>query len=159
MINKAEQSLKDQLVNRILGLEQAVRELKTANQPIGGDTLNVITTGTVFVGPFTMAAGTAATFNQRCNPGAGVVTVWNYAVSIYIDTFDHQHTWPSVFDGTGTLTLAQRNMVVMQWLDFEDTNDTTGQRMFKTRVQNNDSVSHDIFYQMRGVLPKQTGSS
>src|SRR4051812_29682740 len=125
MINKAENTLENQLVNRIKDLERSVRELKSAPQPIGGDILDVIATHGVLAGPFTMATNTFLVLTTTLIPNGGI-TLWNEAVSIYVDALDHQHTWPSVVDGTGVLTASQQNLQVSVWLDFEDTDYTTG---------------------------------
>src|SRR4051794_11074256 len=114
MINKAEQGLNTELPRRIANIERELRELKAAMQPIGGDILQVIATHGVLIGPFTMNPNTFNVFTTQLIPTGGI-TLWNEGVSVYIDALDHQHTWPTVVDGTGVLTPSQQNFQVSIW--------------------------------------------
>lgn len=98
----------------------------------------------------TISAGSAATFLVTTIPVNSILGIWNWLFSIYVDvpgsgggggpnlTADLAYIFP---DGT-SLTAAQRNLTLMQWIDWAESSDTSNIRVHKIRLANNDSSSH-----------------
>lgn len=152
-INKSEQSLEDQLVNRIKTLENQMLTLKTSAQPIGADMLDVRTGGTTTFSPTTLAAGDWAYWIITTYPITDKVnTIWNNEFTLFIDGIAHENRFP---DGS-FLTAGAKNCEVSGWLDWEDSDSTIGLKCFKIRAMNNDVVSHDFALSYIAIFPKFT---
>jgi len=157
-INKAENSLDKQLVNRIIALERAMRELKTALQPIGADVLNVQplpTGGYAYGGPVTLPAGQSTTFYAVFTPDSSILTLWNILASVYVDTNNPNNQFPN----GSALSAGQLNMRQYMWIDFGDSSDFFNSRVFKVRIENTDTASHDYYVRIRAYLPTLSGST
>jgi hypothetical protein len=46
----------------------------------------------------------------------------------------------------GSLSTAQKNMIVTGWLDYGRSYDSSGMRFFRVNIRNNDSASHHIYF-------------
>lgn len=150
--NLAEEALDKRLVNEVKGLRRDINDLKTS-QPIGADIISVASapsTGALFGGPFTVAAGSATTVIIQITPFSGILTLWNYLYTVYVDGSATDDAFPSGIN----LTAAKRNVIIMNWIDWADSSDTSNIRMFKIRIRNEDTASHDYYLRFRAYLPK-----
>lgn len=152
--NKAEQTLEKRLINDIEELKRQVREIKTV-QRIGGDVLTTIASGLVTSGPVTTAAGLGANFNITVTPGSPILTLWNYLFTVYVDVLDAAHEFPN----GASLTADQRKLTIMNWIDWANSSDITNIRLFKIRVRNDDSVSHDYYIKFKIYIPEIQGTA
>lgn len=152
--NKAEQTLEKRLINDIEELKRQVREIKTV-QRIGGDVLTTIASSLVTNGPVTTSPGLGANFTITVTPGSPILTLWNYLFTIYVDVLDSAHEFPN----GASLTADQRKLTIMNWIDWANSSDITNIRVFKIRVRNDDSSSHDYYIKFKIYIPEIQGTS
>lgn len=151
-INKTELSIGQSLENELKYLRRVVEELKNV-QPLGADVLNVTDLPEnglpVSVGPVTIAASSTLTITITNTPTYTGFTIWNFLLSVFVDTYDYDYRWPS----GSSLTSGQRSMNLFSWCDDEESLNLTGVRVFKIHIRNNDTVSHDYYVNYRAYLP------
>lgn len=159
-INKAEQTLEDQLIKRIVQLERDNREIKTV-QRIGADVITITSSPSgsspLSAGPFNLVAGSYITLSVTSTPASQVLTLWNFAFTIYIDGTDVTHQFP----GGSALTSNSRESYIFNWLDWADSSDTTNIRVYKIRIRNSDPslAAHDYYLSYKAYLPLTTVGS
>lgn len=104
----------------------------------------------------TLLAGAAVTFQVTTTPDSAVLALWNFLLSIYVDLpgsggggpnllTDLQYIFPAPVAASGVsslLTAAQRNLTLMQWLDWAQSSDLSNIRVHNIRIVNNDSGTH-----------------
>ena len=150
-INKAELTLQDKLINDIEQLKQQMIMLKTNIQKVGADVLDIQSGNLVSATSATILAGNSVTMSIT-NSGITdkVLTIMNYEFTVYVDTKDLAHAYPS-----GSLTSAQRLLKLESWLDFITSDEgTDNHRTYIIRIVNQDTVSHVYFIDFKIITPK-----
>ena len=112
--------------------------------------INDVTTGST-----TIAAGSAASFIATTYPSASRLSLWNFLFSIYVDTNDDHYVFPN----GASLTSAQRNLRITQWLDWADSSDIDNVRVHKIRLENTDSSSHTYYLYYKGYTFSSVGGT
>lgn len=155
-INKAENSLENRLVNQVAKHERDIREMKSAIQPIGGDSLAIQSTSILLGGPVNLVSGAWATMNITITPATQTLTLWNFLFTLYVDATDAAHAYP----GGSALTASQRELDVQPWIDWGDSSDTTNVRVYKVRLQNLDGINaHNYYIRFKAYYPALTGTA
>jgi hypothetical protein len=164
-INRTTQALDQELQQSLRKLWSEFLQFKN-RQPVGGDVLKVqgypdnnqVQVG----GPLTLDAyGSgypSGNFNFVILPSNQTLTIWNFAVTLYVDpTFDPVTGIPdnahALGGGSSTLTYGQRNCAADRYMDWAESNDSNNLRAFKVRVINFDSSSHSYYIAIRAYLP------
>ncbi len=153
-INKAQNGLDKRLVNDIAKIHRDLRELKT-KQPIGADVLKVVGVpnglGVLLAGPLTLLGGQSGTFNVTTTPSSQILTIWNFAFTVYVDNTTNAYQWPN----GSSITVGSGNIFCVPWLDWADSSDTTNVRVFKVRISNEDpgAVTHSYYLRFKAYLP------
>lgn len=101
-------------------------------------------------------AGEGFTINFTVTPGTKHMTLWNMAVSVFVDQYELEYQWPS----GSSLDSNTRKMALYTWIDWELSDDRVNEKVFRARVVNFDSVAHDIFVDIKvytdGSVPGST---
>lgn len=155
MVNRAENTIDDRLVNRIAELETAMRELK-ARQLIGSDGLQVVSSSLLSTGAVVLNPGVdgAKTIIVTFNPIVAKLQLLDVYVSFYIDNdLDINY----IYGGGASLSVGQKRFWQSTWKDWGSSNDTTGVRINKSRIRNDDTVDHTIYFYARAYFLKGGG--
>lgn len=108
-------------------------------------------TSNVHVAAATIGANAALTFNLQIYPVYPAITLWNMTFSIFVDTVDLDHLYP-----TGSAVLGMSNLItVSSWVDVASSGRVSGMRYLRIHMVNSDSSPHDITVWFKGFL--QTG--
>jgi hypothetical protein len=153
--NKTNDLLEVRLQRKIDDLQRQLMAL-TSVQKVGADAIDVQRVpddGYAQLGPLTLLPGQAVNISVTFTPPSEVLSIWNFAHSIYVDANDASHQWPS----GSSLSTGQKKCDAYGWLDWGDSSDDTNVRVYKIRMQNNDTVSHDYYMRTRAYLPKLSG--
>jgi hypothetical protein len=156
MINRTTQVLPSEVPRRLAGVEKLVRDFKN-KQFIGADTLQVgrVPDVGVLANNVTIAAAGAATFLVNLTPTSSTLSLWNFALSVYVDNDDPNYRFPN----GPSISAAQRSMRLYNWLDWADSSDSTNFRCYKVRIENFDSGSHTYYLKFRAYLPYLPGTT
>lgn len=107
-------------------------------------------------GPLTIVSGITKTLVITVTPGNNVLTLWNYLFTVTVDVADPVNYF---FPGGSSLSAAQRNLRVYNWIDWANSNDTTNVRAFFIRLENYDTNSHDYYIYFRFYAPLNVGAN
>lgn len=102
---------------------------------------------TVYSTSLTITAGMARTFNITVTPTNKELGLWNFLVSVVVDdiTKDSGNNFLYLFPSGSAITAAQRQLRLMHWHDWAESNDRTNMRMIKTRIENFDTADHTYY--------------
>lgn len=158
-INVVQLRPQNRLANELKTVKHQLRALKQP-QPIGSDvlsTVNFLGTGFALSASATLTAGSQTTFATNFKPNNQVLTLWNFAASIFVDVDLNSL---NLFGGlTNTLNSGQKNMLKMDWLDWAESSDIANYRAFRTVLRNNDSSTHTYYYHVTAYLPAIAGGT
>jgi len=129
-------------------LVRNVRELKTP-QKAGADVLPLSVSAVSTIGPQAILSNTAQSFRITITPSATSLTLWNFPFTVYVDTHDAAHAWPT----GASLTSSQLSTRVTAQQDYLGYNLTTNQQVFIIRIENYDSGSHSYYVDFISVTP------
>ncbi len=92
----------------------------------------------------TVTVGANSVFIIQINnqPDSGILSIWNFLYSVYIDTNDAAHSWPL---GASLGAGLQSKIVITDHLDWGDSSDLLNTRNQKIYIQNTDTASHTCY--------------
>lgn len=156
-INKAEQQLENQLINRIANLEKELVRLKTSPQPIGADLLKVQNNTTTNIYALAVPAGSSLDVTITTTPNSDfVLTLSSHLLTLYIDGYDTAHSYPN----GGSLASGQRKLELYSWIDYKLSDLISPFAIvYVIHVRNNDVTAHDYHIDYSILTPQYTVTS
>lgn len=119
------------------------------------NTIGTIPLGTniAHIASASVNAGASLTFIINAYPVYPAITLWDFLMTVYIDTVDDAHIFPT---GASVIGLSD-DISVSQWVDLVGSGAVSGRRQVRIHIINNDSSSHTITIYFKAFL--QTGLS
>lgn len=90
---------------------------------------------------YTLATGTIQTTTWTTTPAKPALSLWNYHLTLRVDTDDDNHKWPN----GSSLSAAQSSLRVACYIDQVATNDDTNQLVVKICVENFSGSNRTIY--------------
>lgn len=132
----------DNFLRDIVELERRVRKLETVKQPLGGDIVQIAGSNVASTGQISLNAGQAIYFTVTVTPDVQRLTLYNLAISLYVDTDANvNYLWSS-----GNSLSSGQLKVNLTWnLDYASSSDATGERKYMVTLKNEDTAAHNYY--------------
>lgn len=90
-------------------------------------------------------ANDARTITVTVTPPDKRLGIWNFLHSIFVDTDNIDY----IFSSGVSLTAAQRKLVIQAWVDWALSSDQNNIRVYRVRIQNEDSSDHTCYFYVK----------
>jgi hypothetical protein len=167
--NKSELGVNNDLTNQLGKIKRDLNELKTYPQKIGNGSMDMAVFGSSpliaawSLGPATVPAGITASFEvtymdigssftYNSLPAINMATLLDHFLSVFVDTNDANHLYPS----GALLSGAQLNVQISTWNDWYSSgiSSTNGQRVVVMQITNKDSSPHTYYLSGNALIPR-----
>lgn len=102
-----------------------------------------------------VGTGSLLTFTITTTPARPSLSVWNFLITIRVDTDDAAHEWPS----GASLSAAQLSLRMSQFIDWANSNDTRNIRKHKIVIENFSGGNRTYYLKFKAyTLAYVTGS-
>lgn len=130
------------LVRKIRNLERRVNKIALFRQQVGADIVQIVATDEKTGNTGSVAAGGVGYVTFTVTPSDGIVTLWDFIHSIYVDTDnDSNYLYPT----GASLSSGDLDLNSSWSIDLENSNDSNGVREAVVAIVNDDSSSHTYY--------------
>lgn len=136
----SEQTLEDRLVNEVADLRKELLAIKT-KQLIGGDNTVVRAAGSASA-VTTITAGLTTFFTLTLVPTVPRVTLWDLAMTFFVDGVGF--ALANIYPDGSAMTAGTKKLRVSWWYDWIVSDDVSGTRRWRIRVENFDVADHIV---------------
>jgi len=123
-------------------IAKRIGKLERVKQLIGADIVQIVSSTEQTANTGSLAAGAVTDLTFTITPTDEIVSLWDFLLSVYVDTDDNaNYLYPS----GGSLSAGQMNFDLQWGIDYTLSSDTTGERIAKVVIKNNDGSAHTYY--------------
>ena len=133
---------RENIFKDIKEIGKRIGKLERVKQLVGADIVQIVSSPEQTANTGSLAAAAVTDLTFTITPTDEVVTLWDFLFSVYIDTDDDADY---LYPNGGSLSAGQMDFDLQWSVDYTLSSDTTGERIAKVVIKNNDASAHTYY--------------